>query len=437
VIKKERKGDYLGQTVQVVPHITDQIKNSIKKLARQDRVDVVICEIGGTVGDIEGLPFLEAIRQMGLDFGKENIVYVHLTLIPYIHAADELKTKPTQHSVGKLREIGIQPDILICRTEKPLTCDLRAKIGLFCNVKKESVIEALDVKDIYEVPHMFEKQRIGDMLCRILHLRCRKTDLKKWKTNVVDKALNPKYTIRIAVVGKYVHLQDAYKSIYEALRHAGFANNARVDILKIDSEIMEKEEPAKHLENIDGIIVPGGFGLRGIEGKIACIKYARENKISFLGICLGMQCSVIEFARNVCGFKDANSTEFNSLTKYPVISLLEEQRNIKNMGASMRLGLYPCSIKKGTLAYRLYHKDIVSERHRHRYEFNNRFLSILQKEGLIVSGIYEKADLVEIVECPKHPFFIAGQFHPEFKSKPDKPHPLFYGFVRQSLKKKK
>ncbi len=436
VIKKERQGDYLGQTVQVVPHITDEIKESIKKVAEQRSVDVVICEIGGTVGDIESLPFLEAIRQMSLDMGKENIAYIHLTLVPYISAADELKTKPTQHSVGKLREIGIQPDILLCRTEKPLGGELKSKIGLFCNITKDAVIEAHDVKDIYEVPLMFEQQGVVSLLCRLLHIRCRNIDLKDWKKNVIDRALNPKYSVRIAVVGKYVQHQDAYKSIYEALRHGGFANNSRVNILKVDSEIIEKESPEKYLKDIDGMIIPGGFGSRGIKGKIAAVRYARENKIPFLGLCLGMQCAVIEFARNICGLKKANSTEFDKKTRYPVISLLEEQKKIKNIGGTMRLGLYTCDVKKGTLAHSLYHKDLVRERHRHRYEFNNKFSSILVKNGLVISGIHRKNRLAEIIELPQHPFFIAVQFHPEFRSKPDKPHPLFYGLVREGLKRK-
>ena len=439
VITKERRGDYLGGTVQVVPHITDEIKERIRAVSRGKRYDVVLSEIGGTAGDIESLPFLEAVRQMRQELGPENAIFIHLTLVPYIRAAAELKTKPTQHSVGRLREIGIQPDILLCRTEKRLSQEVRAKIALFCNVDLEAVIEARDVRSIYEVPLMFKDQNLDRVICRYLHIGYRAGNLANWKTKVVSRALHPKEKVRIAIVGKYVELQDAYKSIHEALRHAGIANDARVYIRKVNSEKVISQRGIGWLSKVDGILVPGGFGYRGIEGKIRAIQYARENQVPFLGICLGMQCAVIEFARNVLGYKSANSTEFNKKTAHPVISLLEEQHEVSNLGGTMRLGAAPCDLEKSTKAYAAYGTEHISERHRHRYEFNNKYRSEFVKKGFVISGVYqnEGAKLAEIVELQGHPWFVASQFHPEFKSKPDKPHPLFREFVAKALELKR
>ncbi|MBI4972736.1 MAG: CTP synthase [Candidatus Omnitrophica bacterium] len=433
VISKERRGDYLGKTIQVIPHITAEIKARIKKVAEVSRAQIVLAEIGGTVGDIESLPFLEAARQLGLELGKDNVLYVHVTLVPFIKCAEEIKTKPTQHSVGTLREIGIQPDVLICRTEKALSNEIKEKISLFCNVQKEAVIEARDVASIYQIPLVFKEQVLDEIILSHFKLISRSSQLKEWEKDVVTKALNPKYKVCIALVGKYTTLQDAYKSIYEALVHAGIANDARVEVKKIDSEDIEKQGAQKVLAGVGGVLVPGGFGYRGIEGKIKAIKYAREKKIPFLGLCLGMQCAAIEFARNVCALKEANSTEFKPQTKYPVISLLAEQKKIKNLGGTMRLGVYPCKIKKKTLAARVYSKALIHERHRHRYEFNNKYKKYFEKKGMIFSGIYPKRNLVEIIELKEHPYFIAVQFHPEFKSKPDLCHPLFREFIRAAL----
>lgn len=435
VIMRERRGDYLGATVQVVPHITDEIKRSITKLEQNDPVDVVIVEVGGTVGDIEGLPFLEAIRQLQNEVGRSNVLNVHLTLVPYIRAADELKTKPTQHSVGKLREIGLQADVLLCRTEKPFPQGVREKISQFCNVELDAVIQALDVRDVYEVPQMFNQQGLDDTILRMLNLQCPKHDLEQWKTDVVQRALDPKHEVTIAVVGKYIKLQDAYKSIDEALRHGGLSNHARVIVKRVDSEQITESNVAELLGDVHGILVPGGFGHRGIDGKLATIQFARQKKVPFLGICLGMQCAIIEFARNVCGLKGANSTEFDSKTPYPVISLLEEQQGITAMGGTMRLGASCCKLVAGTRAGDAYQKEQVDERHRHRYEVNNKFREKLSKEGLVVSGVFEQGDLVEIIELEDHPWFIACQFHPEFKSRPLTPHPLFHGLVKAGLVK--
>jgi CTP synthase len=437
VISRERRGDYLGKTIQVIPHITNEIKERVKKLAHVSGADIVIVEIGGTVGDIESLPFLEAARQFGLDMGRDNVLYIHLTLVPYIKCAEEIKTKPTQHSVGTLREIGIQPDILICRTEKTLSSELKEKISLFCNVRKEEVIEAKDVESIYEIPLVFKNQILDEIILSHFKLICKFSDLKDWERNVVEKVLHPENKARIAFVGKYITLQDAYKSIYESLVHAGIENDAKVEVVKVDSEDIDKHGPQKFLADACGILVPGGFGYRGIEGKIKAIKFAREKKIPFLGLCLGMQCAVIEFARGACGLREANSTEFKPKTRYPVISLLEEQKKIKNLGGTMRLGAYPCKIKKGTLASKAYGQALIEERHRHRYEFNNKYRKLLENKGMVFSGIYAKKNLVEIIELKKHPFFIAVQFHPEFKSKPDKAHPLFREFIRAALEKVK
>ena len=437
VISKERRGDYLGKTIQVIPHITGEIKERVKKVASVSGADVVIIEIGGTVGDIESLPFLEAARQFGLDIGYDNVLYVHVTLIPYIKVADEIKTKPTQHSVGTLREIGIQPDILICRTEKALSEEVKEKISLFCNVRPEAVIEARDVDSIYQIPLVFKKQILDEIILSHFKLICKFSDLKDWEKNVVERVINPRHKVTIALVGKYITLQDAYKSIYEALVHAGIANDTKVEIKKVDSEVIQKEGPRKLLRDVSGILVPGGFGYRGIEGKIKAIKFARENKIPFLGLCLGMQCAVVEFARDVCGLEGANSTEFKPQTKYPVISLLAEQKKIGGLGGTMRLGAYPCKIKKKTLAFKVYGKTLTQERHRHRYEFNNKYKKYFQKKGVVFSGIYPKKNLVEIIELKNHPYFIAVQFHPEFKSKPNNAHPLFRGFIRAALEKSK
>ena len=436
VITKERRGDYLGGTVQVVPHITDEIKERIRVVSRGKRCDVVISEIGGTVGDIESLPFLEAARQFRHEVGRENAIFIHLTLIPSIRAAGELKTKPTQHSVGTLREIGIQPDILLCRTERRLSKDLKGKIALFCNVDPDAVIEARDVRSIYEVPLMFKEQELDRVICRYLGIEYKAGSLQEWKRDVVDRVLHPKHRVRIAIVGKYIELPDAYKSIYEALRHGGIANDTEVVIKRYNAERMAKGNIERLLKKVDGILVPGGFGNRGIEGKIRVIQYARENKIPFFGICLGMQCAVIEFARNVANLKNAHSTEFNKKTPYPVISLLEEQEEVKDLGGTMRLGAYPCNLKKGTLTYEAYGTELIEERHRHRYEFNNKYRDTLKEHGLQVVGTYQNGKLVEIIEMENHPWFVAGQFHPEFKSKPDKPHPLFLAFIKKALEQK-
>ncbi len=437
VISRERRGDYLGKTIQVIPHITGEIKERIKKVSEVTGADIVIVEIGGTVGDIESLPFLEAARQFELDRGEENVLYIHLTLVPYIKVADEIKTKPTQHSVGTLREIGIQPDILICRTEKALSEEVREKISLFCNVRKEAVIEARDVDSIYQIPSVFKNQILDEIILNHFNLICKSSDLKDWEKNVVEKALNPKYKVRIALVGKYTGLQDAYKSIYEALIHAGIANDTKVEIKKVDSEDIEKTGAARFLEGVSGILVPGGFGSRGIEGKIKAINFARENNIPFLGLCLGMQCAVIEFARNVCGLADANSTEFKKKTRHPASSFLAAQKRINDLGGTMRLGASICRIKKNTLAFKAYKKELISERHRHRYEFNNKYKAMLEKKGMVFSGIYRKKSLIEIIELKTHPYFIAVQFHPEFQSKPDKAHPLFRDFIKAALEKSK
>jgi len=433
VIRRERNGDYLGRTVQVIPHITDEIKRRIIDLANsEEKYDVIITEVGGTVGDIESLPFLEAIRQFRLDVGEENQVNVHLTLVPFIRAAGELKTKPTQHSVMRLREIGIQPDILLCRAETPLELGLRKKIGLFCSVPVESVISAHDVKTIYEVPLMFHNGGLDEIVVKKLNLKVGKPQLSQWK-KFVDKVKNPTHEVTIAVCGKYVELQDSYKSIAESFVHAGVANDTRVNLRWIEAEDIEKEGAEKYLSDVSGLLVPGGFGSRGIEGKIAAIQYVRENKIPFFGICLGLQCAVIEFARHVCGMEGANSTEFDEHTDFPVIDLMEEQKRIKSKGGTMRLGAQPCVVKKSSRAFKIYDAEKISERHRHRYEVNNDYLDQLGAHGLIFSGINPELDLVEMIESSEHPWFVAVQFHPELKSRALKPHPLFREFVKASL----
>ena len=430
VIQKERRGDYLGRTVQVIPHITDEIKASIRRVAHD--VDVLIVEIGGTVGDIESLPFLEAIRQMKKDVGKENVLYVHLTLVPYMQAASELKTKATQHSVKELRAIGIQPEILLCRTDRYLPPGIKSKIALFCDVDEEAVITAKDVDTIYEVPLVFHREGLDEIVVKNLGLEARPIDLSRWE-EVVRRVKAPKATTRIAVVGKYIDLKDSYKSLSEALAHGGIANEAKVDVLWVDAEHIERDGAAAHFAGVDGILVPGGFGDRGIEGKIEAVRYAREQKVPFFGICLGMQCAVIEYARNMCGLTGANSSEFAPDTPHAVIDLLPEQRTVNVKGGTMRLGLYPILLAEGTRVSRLYGEGIIQERHRHRYEVNNDYLAKLEKNGLRVSGLWAEKQLVEIVELPDHPYFVAGQFHPEFRSRPWDPHPLFAGFVEACL----
>ncbi|HBR14098.1 MAG TPA: CTP synthase [Candidatus Omnitrophica bacterium] len=433
VITKERRGDYLGKTVQIIPHITDEIKRCIKKVSKDHDIDVTIVEIGGTVGDIESLPFLEAIRQLRWELGEHYALNIHVTLLPFIKSAGEHKTKPTQHSVGRLREIGIAPDILLCRTEKSITKEQREKIALFCNVDREAVIEAADVKHIYEVPLSFKREGLDDLILKKLNIKREDKDLKEWSELVVQRLKNPKKEVRIFVVGKYIALPDAYKSIYEALVHGGIASNARVNIIKIDSEQLEKGKVEKKLAGAQGILIPGGFGDRGVEGKMKAVQFARENKIPYFGICLGMQVATIEFARNICHLKDANSTEFDKDAKEPVISLLEEQEHVKNLGATMRLGAYPCKVSKKSLSFQAYKKDSISERHRHRYEFNNKYRKLFEKQGMVFTGLNSQQDLVEIIELVDHPWFVACQFHPEFKSKPDRAHPLFRDFVAAAL----
>lgn len=432
VINREREGGYLGGTVQVIPHITDEIKNRILKAAEDsDDIDVVITEIGGTTGDIEGLPFLEAIRQLRFEIGRKNTLYIHLTLIPFIKAAQEIKTKPTQHSVKGLREIGIQPDVLLCRSEKPLAEEIRKKISLFCNVEESAVIEALDARSIYEVPLQLSESGLDGIVVEKLDIECGDPDLKEWK-EIVRRIRSPQRTVKIAVCGKYIHLVDAYKSIIESFIHAGAANEVKVAIKWVDAEKIEKHGPEIYLEEADGILVPGGFGDRGIEGKISAVKFARENKVPLLGICLGLQCSVIEYARNVCGL-DAGSSEFDPDIEHPVIDLMLEQRKKSKMGGTMRLGSYPCVIKEGSLAGKLYGCVNIDERHRHRWEVNNDYRDLLEEKGLVFSGLSPDGNLVEIIEVNDHPFFIAVQFHPEFKSRPQKAHPLFKGLVAAAI----
>jgi CTP synthase len=428
VITRERRGDYLGATVQVIPHITDEIKKRLLNLANTGRYDVIMVEVGGTVGDIESQPFLEAIRQFKHDVGRRNAINIHLTLIPYIKAAGEIKTKPTQHSVKALLELGLQPDILICRTEKTLSKELKEKIALFCNVETRSVIEGRDVQSIYEVPLVYEKENLPEIVIEKLNLKCSKPNLKQW-LRFVNKVKKPSGKVRIAVCGKYIELKDAYKSISEAFVHAGAENDVEVQLDWIRAEDVEDYGAEKYLNGANGLLVPWGFGNRGIEGKIDAIRFARENKIPFFGICLGLQCAVIEFARHVCGMKDANSTEFRK-TKYNVIDMMLEQKSVRNLGGTMRLGAYPCTIQKGTKAYTAYRKELVTERHRHRFEVNNKFRKRLADNGMIFSGMYVNNDLVEIIELPDHPWFVAVQFHPELKSRPVAPHPLFVGFVK-------
>lgn len=432
VIEKERRGDYLGNTVQVIPHITDEIKGAVRKLV-DDEVDVVITEIGGTVGDIEGLPFLEAIRQFALDVGKQNCMYIHLTLIPYLKAAGEAKTKPTQHSVEKLRQIGIQPDILICRTERALTPDMIGKIALFCNVEQRAVIEERDkAYSIYEVPVSLRDNRLDELIVERLALRAKPLDVSDWQ-DMMQRVLNPMHELTIAVVGKYIKHHDAYKSVYEALDHAGISLSCRVVVRKVEAEEVEREGADRVLGGVDGILVPGGFGDRGIAGKVETIRFARERGVPFFGICLGLQCAVIEFARNVVGLLDANSTEFERGTQHPVVCLLNEQFTIVDKGGTMRLGSYPQALAEGSRAAQAYGNLLVHERHRHRYEFNNVYRQQFTAHGMAFTGASADGKLVEVIELPAHPWFVAVQCHPEFKSKPTQPHPLFRGLVKAAL----
>ncbi len=443
VITKERRGDYLGSTVQVIPHITDEIKAAIRSVVNGE--DIVIVEIGGTVGDIESLPFLEAIRQFRNDIGKENAIYIHVTLVPYLKSSGELKTKPTQHSVKELRSIGIQPDILLCRTEVPLSREIKAKIAHFCNVEVDAVINAVDVDCIYEVPLRFHEEGLDEKIVQLLNIWTRSPVLDDWK-RLIERIKNASKTVRIAIVGKYVYLKESYKSLNEALLHAGWSLEAKVDLYYVDSEEVEREGGEALLEGVHGILVPGGFGKRGTEGKIKAIKYARENKLPFFGICLGMQLAVVEFARNVVGLQDAHSQEFNSRTPHPVIYLMKEwfdyksqQRIIRdenmNLGGTMRLGAYPCIIEKDSLAFEAYKKHEVWERHRHRFEFNNEYRELFAKYGMKFTGLSPDKNLVEIIELEDHPWFLGCQFHPEFKSRPMEPHPLFREFIAKALER--
>jgi CTP synthase len=432
VIQKERRGDYLGKTVQVIPHVTNEIKDRILKGGAG--VDVLITEIGGTTGDIEGLPFLEALRQFQHDAGRENVVFLHCTLVPFIKAAGELKTKPSQQSVAKLREIGIQPDILVCRTDRPIGEENRQKLSLYCNVGIDSVFECRDVADsIYELPLMLAEQRIDEVLVKRLGIQCGPIDISPWR-EIIRRIKEPKYKVRIGVVGKYIELQDAYKSVYESIIHGGIANEAHVEIVRIDAEDLETQGTAS-LEGLDGILVPGGFGNRGIEGKIIAVQFARERKIPFYGLCLGMQVTVIEFARNVLGLKKAHSTEFSPATPDPVIHLMESQKDVSSKGGTMRLGVYDCQLTPGSLSLKAYDAPVIQERHRHRFEYNNDYRAKLEAAGLLVGGTNPKTNLVEIVEVKNHPFMVGVQYHPEFKSKPNKAHPLFAAFVKAAVQK--
>lgn len=438
VINKERRGDYLGGTVQVIPHITNEIKERVFRVGQQDNADFVITEIGGTVGDIESLPFLEAIRQVKKDVGKNDVLYIHVTLVPYISAAGELKTKPTQHSVKELRSIGISPDIIVCRSEKPISKEMREKMAMFCDVDPDAVIQNLTARSIYEVPMLMEEQGLDTIVLRKLEMEDKPKDMQGWHDMVARILKKYDKKVTIAVVGKYVALQDAYISITESLRHAAVANETELDIHWVNAEEIEADDTdmAKVMAGVDGILVPGGFGNRGIEGKIKAIQYAREHKIPFFGICLGMQCAVIEFARHVCGMADANSSEFNPNSTHPVIDLMPEQLDVEDLGGTMRLGLYPCKVYPNTLTSKAYNAELIYERHRHRYEFNNAFREEIVGKGLVLGGTLPNGRLVEIVELPEseHPWFLGAQFHPEFKSRPTNPHPLFREFVGAAVK---
>lgn len=435
VIEKERRGDYLGKTVQVVPHITNAIKEKVYKFKDSD-IDIVITEIGGTVGDIESLPFIEAIRQVGLEQKREDVLFIHVTLLPYISGSNELKSKPTQHSVKELQSYGIKPDVLVCRSDLPIPEGMKEKIALFCNVRKENVIHNSTVDVLYEVPLMLEREGLAKVVCEQLNLEKAEPKNADWEKMIADiKAIKDDSKVNIAIVGKYISLEDSYLSVVESLKHGGFANHVKVDIDFVDSELIKDDESAKKmLSKYDGILVPGGFGNRGTEGKIIAIKYARENNIPFLGICLGMQMAVVEFARDVLGHTDADSTEFNTRSKNPLIHIMETQKDVKKKGGTMRLGAYPCKIKKGTLAEKIYGSTEISERHRHRFEFNNDYRERIEEAGMVISGTSPDNMLVEMVEIPANKFFIAGQFHPEFKSRPDRPAPLFREFIKAAIK---
>ncbi|MDQ2800013.1 MAG: CTP synthase, partial [Armatimonadota bacterium] len=439
VIAKERRGDYLGGTVQMIPHITNEIKERVIGLGRKSGADVVIAEIGGTVGDIEGLPFLEAIRQLRKDVGHDNVLYVHVTLIPYVGPWGEVKTKPTQHSVIKLREIGIQPDVLICRTKLDIDDDMKEKISLFCDVDKDAVIEAKDTETIYEVPIVFEDEGLADLVVRRLKMREGKSDMAEWRA-LVRRVKQPKHSVKIAIVGKYTQNGDAYISIAEALKHGGIQNDARIELEWIESDVLEEPglDMAQRFAHTDGLVVAPGFGERGVEGKILAIKHARETGLPFFGICYGLQMAVIEFARHVCGLNGANTEEVDANTPHPVVHILPEQRHVTDKGASMRLGTYPCRLSQNSMAVQLYGTDLIQERHRHRYEFNNDYRELLGKSGMVFSGVSPDYRLVEIVELPReaHPYFVATQFHPEFKSRPNRAHPLFAGLIEAALKRK-
>jgi len=432
VINRERRGDYNGGTVQVIPHITNEIKERIIRVAKETNPSAVITEIGGTVGDIESLPFLEAIRQLRKEVGKRNVLYMHVTLLPWIAAAGEMKTKPTQHSVKELRSIGIQPDILVCRSDRPIPVGLKQKLSEFCDVAVECVITSPDARSIYEVPVILEREGLAEQVLNLLQMEQRQPNMSQWEM-MVERMYNPKYSVEIAIVGKYVRLSDAYLSVVESLRHAAIATHSDLRLRWVNSEALETEPAENYLSGVDGIIVPGGFGSRGIDGKIAAIKYARTRQIPFLGLCLGMQCSVIEWARNVEGLSHADSAEFNPYTEDPVINLLPEQQDVVDLGGTMRLGLYPCRILPNTLAFQLYQEEVIYERHRHRYEFNNIYRNQLLDSGYLVSGTSPDGRLVGIVEYSQHPFFIACQFHPEFQSRPNAPHPLFKGFITAAI----
>ena len=432
IIEKERRGDYLGGTVQVIPHVTNEIKSRVLLAGESSDADVVITEIGGTTGDIESLPFLEAIRQIRSDLGRENVCFIHCTLLPYIKAAGEMKTKPTQQSVKELRGLGIQPDIIVVRNELALNDELRAKISLFCDIPKQNVIESRDVSNLYQLPVNLKEQKIDDIVLNHFGLTAPEADMTEW-LSLVDRVDNLKENVRIALVGKYVELHDAYISVVESLKHAGYKHNAKVKIDWIQSEDITEENVHEYLKDADGILVPGGFGDRGVEGKITTIKYARENKVPFFGICLGMQLAAVEFARNVCGLTGAHSSELDPNTPYPIINLLADQENVVEMGGTLRLGSYPCTLVEGSVAHKEYGEINITERHRHRYEFNNFYRDRLTQKGMVLSGVSPDGKLVEIVEIPEHPWFVAGQFHPEFKSRPEKAHPLFAGFIKASL----
>ncbi|MFC0186954.1 CTP synthase [Fictibacillus aquaticus] len=436
VLRKERRGEYLGGTVQVIPHVTNEIKERIQRAGRETNADVVITEIGGTVGDIESLPFLEAIRQLKSDLGSENVMYIHCTLLPYIRAAGEMKTKPTQHSVKELRSLGIQPNIIVVRTEMPVPQEMKDKIGLFCDIDPKAVIEARDAETLYQVPIDLQDQDMDDLVCKHLKLDCPEADMTEWKT-LIDRVLNLSGKVKIALVGKYVSLQDAYISVVESLRHAGYQFDADIDIDWINSEDVTAENVNELLKDADGVLVPGGFGDRGVEGKILATQYARENNVPFLGICLGMQLASVEFARNVLGLDGAHSSELNPETKYPVIDLLPEQKDVEDLGGTLRLGLQPCKLKENTKAFDAYKDEVIYERHRHRYEFNNEYREQMEAKGFVFSGTSPDGRLVEVIEIKDHPWFVASQFHPEFTSRPTRPQPLFRDFIGAVVQMKK